>query len=89
MGESSFSALAQREEVFIGDSGLPAPFEYKRYYAYECANPACHSFGCKHEPRCKIPHTTPRLLNWTSVPVPVCDRCWLNHRQWQKKNLCL
>ena len=69
---------------FLSDKSLPAPFEYKRYYAYECANPTCHSFGCKHDPRCKAPHTPCRLLNWTSLPIPVCDACMLTHSLWRK-----
>ncbi len=68
-------------------ANLPEPFDYKRYYAYECANPTCHSFGCQHEPRCKTPHTKPRLLNWTSVPVPVCNKCLMMYRMASAKGL--
>lgn len=62
-------------DTFIRDMSLPEPFEYKRQgYAYECVNPTCHA---------RI--ATPRLLNYKSVPVPVCDKCFLNTRMYQAR----
>lgn len=43
---------------------LPSPFEYRRYYPYECINPLCHN-----------PKATVRYVTWSTLPLPVCDRC--------------
>jgi len=66
---------------------LPAPFQYARSYPYECTNPSCHAC-CQtgaHYPPCKTRNIKPHLLNWTSVPVPVCNRCLLSYRLFTQR----
>lgn len=59
--------------------GAPvSPFSYRRSYPYECAREGCRSHwvvGCGHVPKCAKPHARPCLVDWKSVPIPVCERC--------------
>ncbi len=50
---------------------LPPGCSYRRHRAYECCFERCHAPSPTHRVRIVC-----RLVNWKSVPIPICDDCF-------------